>query len=141
MAIMTAQEYQEKQARNLKNASQDIIAGINRVDKAPTLQAAEKKNKMLTKLTEAVNKGKWEAGLRRVTLEDWRKKTAEVGVPRISAGIDAAADKVVGFATEFLPFVDGISKKVRAMPDQTIDDSINRMTTQVRETSKFKRSA
>ena len=136
--MLTAQEYQEKHARNLKNSTTDIINGVQKVSTAPTLEAAKKKNKMLQNLTQAVNDGSWENGLKKVSLEDWKKKTVEVGVGRISAGIDAAANKVLDFATQFLPYVENVASQVRNMPDLTLSDSIARMTKQVTETAKFK---
>lgn len=140
MSILSPIQFREKHARNLKNATQDIIDGINRVDVSPTKLAVAKKAKMLQNITKAVNDGKWERGLNRVTLEEWKRKAADVGVNRIGPGIDAAAAEVESFATQFLPFVDNVAKTVRAMPDLTLQDNIQRMTKQITETAKFKRA-
>ena len=139
MPIMSAAEYTEKHARNLVASAPDIVAGINRVDKAPTEQAAAKVTKYLVGIQAAVQSGKWVAGLKRVSLEQWKKATADKGVPRISQGIADAAEKVNAFATVFLPFIDGVSTKTRAMPSMTLEDSIARMTAQVRGAAAFKR--
>ncbi|GAJ13268.1 unnamed protein product, partial [marine sediment metagenome] len=95
--------------------------------------------KMLANLTNAVNSGKWSAGLKRVSLEDWKKKARDIGVNRIAAGIDGAKDKVVAFAEKLLPHIDRQREKIKAMPDVTLDDNINRMTSFIRGMADFKR--
>jgi len=139
MAKLTASEFQEKHARRLKASVEDVRKGIDRVTESPTEKAAAKADKMLTNLTAAVQSGKWATGLKRVTLEEWKRKTRDVGVNRISAGIDAAKSKVVAFAEELLPHIDRGQEKLKGMPDITLDDSINRMTTFTRHMADFKR--
>jgi len=139
MARVTPDEFVEKHARRLKGALEDVRAGIQKVNVAPTQKAAAKKDKMLTNLTKSVNDGTWETRLKKVTLEQWKSKAADVGVNRIPAGIDAARDKVRDFASQLLPAVDAARSKISNMPDVTLEDNINRMTTYIREMSKFKK--
>ena len=63
----------------------------------------------------------------------------EKGVPRISGGIDGAKDKVIAFAKDLLPHVDTGVAKIKALPDLTIDDSINRAATFIRHMADFKK--
>ncbi len=141
MAKLTAAEFQEKHARRLKASTEDMRKGIDRVTESPTAKAAAKQDKMLANLTASVQSGKWAAGLKRVSLEEWKRKTRDVGVNRVAAGIDAAKDKVVAFAEDLLPHIDRGQEKIAGMPDITLDDSINRMTTFVRHMAGFKRSS
>jgi len=140
MAKLTPQEYTEKHARRLKASTPDIARGIDRVSENPCEKAAAKQDKMLQNLTAAVSSGKWAAGLKRVSLEDWKKKARDVGVNRIAAGIDAASDKVTAFAEQLLPHIDREQAKLANMPDLTLDDNINRMTSFIRGMANFKRS-
>lgn len=140
MARLTAQEFQDKHSRRLKAAVEDVRRGIDRVTESPTDKAAAKKDKMLMNLTAAVNSGKWEAGLKRVSLDDWKRKARDVGVNRIAAGIDAAKDKVIDFAAQLLPYIDRAQSEITNMPDVTLDDNINRMNTFIRRMAQFKRS-
>jgi len=140
MARVSAEEFAEKHARRLKGATEDIRRGVERVTESPTLKAAAKKDKMKTNLNAALDSGKWERGLKRVTLEDWKGKMTDKGIGRIAAGIDAAHDKVVSFASELLPHVDAGKTAIARMSDVTLDDNINRMVTYTRHMSKFKRS-
>lgn len=137
MAKLTPQEFREKQARRLKGAIEDIRAGIERVSTAPTAQAAAKQEKMVANLTQAVQSGKWAARLKKVTLEDWKAATATKGLPRIASGIDGAAAKVEDFAAQLLSYEDQVLAQIKAMPDLTLEDSINRATTWIRQMSKF----
>jgi len=140
MAKLTASEFQEKHARRLKAAVEDVRKGIDRVTENPCEKAAAKQDKMLTNLTAAVSSGKWAAGLKRVSLEDWKKKARDIGVNRIAAGIDGAKDKTIAFAEQLLPHIDREKAKIAAMPDVTLDDNINRMTSFVRGMANFKRT-
>ena len=140
MAKLTATEFQEKHARRLKAAVEDVRKGIDRVTENPCEKAAAKQDKMLTNLTAAVSSGKWAAGLKRVSLEDWKKKARDIGVNRIAAGIDGAKSKVISFAEQLLPHIDRGQDKIKTMPDVTLDDNINRMTTFVRHMSEMKRT-
>jgi len=139
MAKVNPEEYQEKHARRLKGAITDITRGVGRVTVNPCELAAAKSDKMLARLSEAVNSGKWAANLKKVSLEDWKKKMVEKGVPRISGGIDGAKDKVVNFAKVLLPHVDAGVDKIKKLPDLTIDDSINRAATFIRHMAEMKR--
>ncbi len=140
MAKLSAREFQEKHARRLKAAVEDVRAGIDRVTENPCEKAAAKQEKMLSNLTASVQSGKWAAGLGRVSLEDWKRKARDIGVNRIAAGIDGAKDKVIAFAEQLLPHIDREQAKIKAMPDVTLDDNINRMTTFIRGMASFKRT-
>ncbi len=139
MARFTSAEFVEKHARRLKASTEDMRRGIEKVTENPCDKAAAKQDKMLTNLTAAVQSGKWAAGLKRVTLEEWKAKAANVGVNRVAAGIDAAKDKVMAFADVLLPHIDRGQEKIKAMPDITLDDNINRMVSFARHMSTMKR--
>lgn len=140
MAKLTAAQFADKWARRLQAAAPDIQAGINRVDQSPTDKAAAKQDKMLQNVTAAIQSGKWAAGLRRVTVSDWKAAAIAKGIPRISQGVTGATGKVTNFATQLLSFQDSLQGKIQSMPDLTLEDSINRMNTWVRGMATFKRS-
>jgi len=139
MAKLTASEFQEKHARRLKASVEDVRRGIDRVTENPCEKAAARQDKMLTNLTASVSSGKWAAGLKRVPLETWKRKARDIGVNRIAAGIDGAKEKVISFAEVLLPHIDRGKDKIKAMPDVTLDDNINRMTSFIRHMSELKR--
>lgn len=139
MARLTAIEFQEKHARRLSAAVEDVRKGIDKVTVNPCEQAAAKQDKMLTNLTASITDGRWAAGLKRVSLEDWKKKAKDVGVGRISSGITAAKEKVIAFAEQLLPHIDAGVAKIKGMSDISLEDNINRMTTFIRHMAGFKR--
>ena len=139
MSRLTPEEAATKQATRLKGATEDIRRGIERVTSAPTAKAAAKQDKMKTNLNAAIDSGIWKKRLMAVSLEDWKRQAMDKGVNRIAAGIDGAHSKQVDFYGKLLPAVDAARTKVEAMPDISLEDNINRMTTYIREMSKFKK--
>lgn len=117
----------------------DIAAGVQKVTEAPTAKAAAKQEKMLQRLTAKVQDGTWANRLRAVTLEQWRDKMLNVGVPRISAGIEANRAKVAEFARQLLAYQDNLQNKIKSMPDLTLEQNIQRMTEWVKGMAQFKR--
>lgn len=140
MAKLTPAEFQEKHARRLSAAVEDVRKGIDRVTVNPCELAAAKKEKMLANLTASVNDGRWEAGLRRVSLADWKDKAKNVGAGRIATGINAAKAKVIAFAEELLPHIDAGQATLKTLPDITLEDNIARMTSFIRHMANFKRT-
>ena len=139
MARLTPAEFQEKHARRLKAAVDDMRKGIEGVTQSPTAKAAGKADKMRTNIVASIDSGKWAAGLNRVTLEEWKDKMINKGINRVASGIDGAAAKTTAFAAELLPHIDRGIDTVKKMPDTTLEDNISRMTTFIRHMSKFKR--
>uniref|UniRef100_A0A6M3XL12 Uncharacterized protein n=2 Tax=viral metagenome TaxID=1070528 RepID=A0A6M3XL12_9ZZZZ len=139
MARVTPDEFVEKHSRRLKGAVDDMRRGIERVSESPTAKAANKKDKMRSNINASIDSGKWERGLRRVPLEEWKGKMINKGLGRVATGIDEAAPKVRSFAADLLPYEDTLKAHVDKMPDTTLEDSINRATTWMRGMAKFSR--
>ncbi len=139
MAKLTPQEFQEKHARRLKAAVPDMQKGVQAVTVSPTAQAALKADKMKANIVASIESGKWQAGLNRVTVDQWKTAMINKGVNRVASGIDGASEKVIAFATQLLPYIDQGVQTVNKMPDVSLEDSISRMTTFIRHMSNFKR--
>ena len=139
MPKLTPQQAREKQASRLKASTSTIAQQVNAVSEAPGIKAAKQADKMLNNLTTAVTSGRWGRRVASVSLEDWKTAMIQKGIPRIAAGIDAAAPKVEAFFTEFFPLLDTIKTEVDKMPSMTLQDNINRMVHQVTRAAEFKR--
>lgn len=139
MAKFTPQELAEKHARRTTAAVPDMIKGVEAVQVSPTNQAADKKDKLVARWNEAINSGKWERGLRNVSLDQWKTSMKEKGANRVAAGIAGAKDKMVAFYAELIPFQSDLSAKIASMPDLTLEDSIARATAQIRGMSTFRK--
>jgi len=136
---VTPEQFQEKHARRLKGALPDIMAGIDKVTIAPGEQAAKKVDKLRARWLAKVDDGTWAARTKAVPLEEWKAKAKSKISARLALGIDEAKDKVLDFARQLLPFQDALLPKIHAMPDITLEDSVNRAATWIREMAKFKK--
>lgn len=140
MPKVTPEQGADKLISRAKAATPFIKEQVMKVTVAPTAAAADKLDKMRTNFLAALDSGKVERGLRRVSLSDWQNAMINKGIPRISAGLDAARDKIVEFNRQFYPFLETVQGEIAAMPDLTLEDSISRMVHNVRRISEFKRA-
>lgn len=138
MVRVTPEEFAEKWSRRLKTATEDIRKGVEKLDKNPAELAIKKKEKLKQRLIEAIDSGRWERGLQRVTLDEWKRAMINKGLNRISAGVDEAKPKVKDFGEALLSHVEAGQKAIENMPDLTLEDSINRMVTFTRHMAKFR---
>ena len=136
---LTPEQYQKKQAQRLKAALGDMREGIERVTEAPGAKAAKAADKWHAAVSQPDVKAKWQRRVGSVTLDDWKSKMINKGLPRVSAGIDNAAPKVIKFAAELFAHQNKLLEQLKTMPDLTLEDSINRASWWIREMNKFKR--
>lgn len=137
----TPQQVAEKWQRNLSASGQDIQNGVNEVRINPAQQAVAQQAKMRANVLAAIDSGKWADGLNRVTLDSWKRAMLQKGLPRITAGATEAQPKVQAFMTQLLPYQATLSAQVEAMPDLTLQDSINRMVAWVNGMAQFRRTS
>lgn len=124
---MTAADISEKWNRSMKNAVPDIQRGIERVSVSPMEKAVAKQDKMLQNLTQSIQSGRWAAGMKNVSLSDWKAKTSSKVGERMASGVDNAMSKRKAFDSWLVPVIQAGMDKVKSMPDMTITDSKNRM--------------
>lgn len=136
---LTPAQIAEKHARRTIAANQDLIAGVGSVTVSPAEQAVKKKDKLVQNWNEAVTSGRWERGMKAVTLDDWKKAMIEKGAPRVAVGIQNARPKIEAFFAELIPFQNDLSAKIASMPDLTLEDSIARATAQIRGMATFRK--
>lgn len=139
MARVTPQQAAEKWQRKLSAAGTDIQNGVSRVTESPTAAAARNIQGYLQGVQDAVQSGKLQAGLQRVTLQQWQSQMTNIGIPRISAGAQAALPKMQQFMADFLPYEDAGVAQVRAMPKVTLEDGIARANAMIRYNAAYKR--
>ncbi len=132
MARVTAQEYTEKWGRRLKQSTEDIRRGINRVTEAPGEAAARQVATMKANLNRAIDDGTWAAQVRAVPLQAWKDAAGKKGVDRIAAGVDGALPSQQQMAEKLLANVDAAVAEANRTPRGSLEDNITRMTTFVR---------
>jgi len=138
MTKKTATEVTKKWGKNLKNSRPEMEAGIDRVEEAPSIAAVRQEAKMLAKIVESIESGRWASQLSKVSLEDWKKSMKEKGLGRISAGVDGAEVKQVEFYNWLLPRVTAAQNVIKNMPSVTFEDNIARVNAYLREMNKEK---
>lgn len=137
MARVTPEQATNKWRDRLSGAATQIQDGINGVTVAPGTLAARNKAGWLARVTAAADK--WANNVGRVSLQEWQA-AAIAGIPRVAQGAQAKQGKYQAFAQQFFPFLDANVAKVKAMPNASLEDSINRMVQMVRLNAGFKRT-
>ncbi len=135
MSRVNAQQWLDKWGRRLNAAGQDIQNGVQRVQTAPGVAAAQSAQLMLQRLTESVNSGVWARQVSKVSLADWQNAMINKAIPRISQGVTTAQKNKTGNITALLSAVDGAAAAANALPKGGLEQSINRATTFMREMS------
>lgn len=124
---------------NLSAASQKIAEGVQGVTKNPMETAAQRKDKWIAGVQRAATEGRWEAGLRKTTLQDWQTAMINRGLPRIAQGASEATQDFASFMADFLPYANSVSQKVQAMPSVTLEQNIARAVEAIRSLSQYRR--
>jgi len=127
----------EKWVSRLSGATQEIAAGVQRVQTAPGMLAAAKYQKWLTAVQEGANK--WRRNVAAVSLQDWQHLMTNVGIPRIAQGAQAKKGKFEHFASEFFPHLERGLSTVHAMPDTSFEDRVQRAVAMMRHNRTFRR--
>jgi hypothetical protein len=127
MAKMTGSEFAEYYVSGMKNSLEKIRRGIDGVTEAPGKKAAQKRKEWAAKLAQPETQEKWERNVAAVSLEEWKTKARDVGVNRISAGVEAARDLMAKFGEQLLAYEAAGLPKIHAMPSLTYADTKARM--------------
>lgn len=137
MPRMSASDLAAKWATRTSAATQDVVAGVNRVTEAPGRKAAAQRSAWQQNVIAAGDK--WERRVAAVPLEEWKSRTVE-GSNRIASGVQAKKGKVEQFWAEFGPFQDSVTAAVRSMPRGSLEQNLGRMIEQARRTAEFRRN-
>lgn len=141
MATKNPTEVAKKWQRNLAASTDSIRAGVQAVQEAPTEKAARRADAYLAGVQKSVSDGKWQAGLRRITLPMWQTAMLTKGIQRIASGATAAEPKMADFMAEFLPHMDQVVAGVnRDSPRGDIEQNIARAVAVMRGAASFRRS-
>lgn len=126
MPKLSPEEGAAKWSQRTQAAVPDYQAGVNRVTESPTAKAAAAEDKWAAGVTRAKTEGKFKRGLLSVSLEEWKRKTAEVGGARIADGVVNAQEKMARANQKLYAYEEKLQNKVNAMQKVTRQDSVNR---------------
>lgn len=140
MPMKNPADVAKKWSRNLTGAVGDMKKSIDAIQVSPMEQAAQAGDRYIAGVNAAFQSGKWQQGLRSVSLQDWKTKTGGMGLQRVAAGAQAAESKMQSFMSQFLPFAQGVSDQIKSMPKATEQERIQRMLTNVQLMKQFRKS-
>jgi hypothetical protein len=129
----------DKWVRNTSNATEALKAGVQAVTESPTEAAARAADRYVMGVQNAVSSGAYAAGLRRVSLDDWKTAMLTKGAARISQGVTSARPKMVAFMEKWMPYQEELSRRVASMPKGTLADSKARADFAIEYNAAFKR--
>jgi hypothetical protein len=137
--MVNAQQAAENWVAGLGNANKKMTDGINATTVAPTQLAIAAIPRQVAGVIRAAQEGKTEAGLARVSLQDWKNAMLTKGVQRVSSGAAAAKGKFANFMGEFLPHVQSV---VAGLPPRgDTEQNIQRAVEMMRGNARFRRRA
>ena len=139
--MLSQQEILQKWKMNTGNSTTAYKAGVMAVTENPAAKAAAASEKYRTGVMAALDSGKYQRGLSRVTLQSWQQAAATTGATRLASGVAKGEAKMNAFLTQFVPFQQSVTASVRAMDSSTPEAREQRMLEQVRRTRKFVRTA
>ncbi|MBC8552952.1 MAG: hypothetical protein H8D23_25280 [Candidatus Brocadiales bacterium] len=129
---MSGEEMYEKFNRNMGNAKQDIIRGVQSTTKSQSGNAIKAKQKYIDNLQKSIAKNSWEQGLKDAGDEKWRNNFISKGVDKIQAGIAANKPHIVAQMQKVSQIGEEIKNQVANMPKVTEQDSIDRVVFNMR---------
>lgn len=140
MARKSAAAVAKKWAANMQAATTAMKEGVQAVTVSPTEKAAAAVDKWAAGVARARAEGTFEAGLRGVSLEQWRQSMLQKGIGRIADGVREAAPKMERFLGELLAHTDMVSSQIQSMPSNTPEERKQRMLRNFELMSEFRSS-
>jgi hypothetical protein len=137
----TVEQVVAKWQSRASGAGQAWLDGINGVTEAPTAVALRNADKWRQKMMMEETFRKYKEGLSSVTLEAWKKITADKGAGRFTSGIAASVNKYRQVFTQVMNHINSGLGTIRAMPSVTLEDNIARSAAWIRHMATFKRTA
>lgn len=141
MAQRNPQQIAAKWARNLGAATQTIKDGVLAVTQNPAEKAAQRESAYVAGVQRAVASGKWQRGLRKVTLQSWQDSMIQKGLPRIMDGANRAQQKFMDFMVRWLQYLDGLKPILAQMPRGDLQQNIQRMIRTVEYAANYRAAA
>jgi hypothetical protein len=126
-----------KWANGLAGAGSSIEKGVRAVTQNPAEKAAQRQDAWLAGVNRAASNGKYQRGLRRVTLQAWQDAMIQKGLPRIASGASQAKGKFEQFMSKWLPHQEALKQKLSSMPRGDLQQNIARMVAAVQHNASF----
>lgn len=117
----------ERWASSGAAAQQRYTEGVQSTQKDVVALAINAESKMLTGVTQAIQSGRWRARLQAVGTAGWKAATL-AKASNYATGFQAGRQKYQEAMQTWLPIIESAAAQVRSMPNNSFQDSLNRMT-------------
>lgn len=131
----TSAQATAKWLTGISGAQDRMKAGALAVTQAPGEKAAAAADKWLARVT--ASKAKYIANSRSVTLAQWQQAYINTGLPRVSQGAQDKQGKYTAAMDSFLPYMQQGLQTIDKMPNNTVEDAINRAAAMIRWNAKY----
>lgn len=109
--MLTAAQVTDKWLASMSRASDNYKAGVQSVSESPTQKAAAAADRYVAGVARAVETGKFQNSLQRITLPQWQQAAIVKGAPRLGPGASASKEKMQSAMTKLLPYIaQGVSQ-------------------------------
>lgn len=139
MARMTPEQVARKWATNYSNSGNAMEEAIKAITENPMEKAAAKVEKYQQGIMRAIQSGKWVAGLKRMSLAQWKERTIKLTRARMVDGAAKGEGSMRKFMDAWLPYMDALRVKLNTMASDTLEQRKQRMIAAFEWNSKFRR--
>lgn len=138
---ITAQQVMAKWAAAGANSENTVRAGVQAVNESPTAKAAARVDAWVAGVQRS--RDKFVNNLQAVSLQDWKNAMLGKGLQNMVNGYNDRFNqqKFLNFMNQFLPYVREGAQRVRMMPKNNLQDSINRAAEMIRHNARFRANA
>lgn len=138
MPTPTAAEVFAKWQKNTSSAADDYVDGVQKTDKDIVQLAINAIPRMRTNVIDAIDSGRVANGLRKIGTDGIKLAVATKGKVAFTNGVAGAQTKFEGSFTPLLQYIDGVKRKIAAMPNITDADRDARMLENVKQMRQYK---
>jgi hypothetical protein len=131
----TSAQATAKWLTGISGAQDRMKSGAMAVQTSPGQLAAKAADKWLARVT--ASKGKFIANSNAVSLQAWQNAYINTGLPRVSQGAQDKQAKYTAAMDSFLPYMAQGLQTIDNMPNNTIEDAVNRAAAMIRWNSKY----
>ena len=136
--VKDPKRWADKQLARVRVSLPEYKAGVEAPARNPIEEAIKKNAKRIANLQKSLREKTWEKTMAKLSLEDWKKPTLELGAERFIRGVEAKEGKIRAFIDRFQPLLSTHVSAVEAMPDVSDAEREARMLANLRGLKKLK---
>jgi len=123
--LPNANETAARWAERMRQSTQKITDRVNAVTEAPGIAAARKKDLWVANVAAA--KEKWATKVAAITLDEWKTRMIQKGIPRIATGAMDATGKFELYLNKLFPILRSIMEQLPAREKGNIANNLRRV--------------